>query len=101
MSWKVRLPMMCRLAFHTVSTVQAVASWSLSNPHLIPPSGPPTKPSIDMDIFKIRTLIASSLRGYDQRTGQIDQFRQLAIKQQQMLAVSRGLMMAPKLLMLD
>src|ERR1700737_103270 len=80
MSWKVRLPMMCRLAFHTVSTVQAAASWSLSNTHLIPPSRPPTKPSIDMDIFKIRSLIASSLRWYDPRTGQIDQFRQVAIK---------------------
>src|SRR4051794_6319517 len=61
MSWKVRLPMMCKLAFHTVCTVQAVASWSLSNTHLISPSGPPTKPSIDMDIFKIRSLIACSL----------------------------------------
>jgi hypothetical protein len=36
MSWKVRLPMMCRLAFHTVSSVQADVSWSLSNTHLIP-----------------------------------------------------------------
>jgi hypothetical protein len=32
-----------------------------------------------MDIFKIKSLIASSLRWYDPRTGQIDQFRQRAI----------------------
>src|SRR6266581_942574 len=77
MSWKVRLPMMCRLAFHTASTVQAVASWSLSNTHLMPPSGPPTKPSIEMDIFKISSRIASSLCWYDTRTSQIDQLRQI------------------------
>jgi hypothetical protein len=31
-----------------------------------------------MDIFKIRSLIASSLRWYDPRTGRIDQFGQRA-----------------------
>jgi xanthine dehydrogenase YagT iron-sulfur-binding subunit len=55
MSWTVRLPMMCRPAFQTVSTVQAVASGSLSNTHLIPPSGSSTKPSTDVDVLKIRS----------------------------------------------
>jgi hypothetical protein len=63
MSWKVRLPMMCTLAFHTVFTVHAVAAWSIvSNSQSISPPGPLTKPSMDMDIFKISSLTASSLR---------------------------------------
>jgi hypothetical protein len=59
MSWKVRLPMMCRLAFLMVSTAWVVASGSLSNTHSIPSSGPPTKPSTDVDVFKIRCRFRS------------------------------------------
>src|SRR6185437_3562397 len=78
MSWKVRLPMMCRLASHTVLTVQAAASSScVSKIHLAPPSSLATKPSIDTDIFKISSLIVSS--GLLARTtNQTDQFRPIA-----------------------
>src|SRR5205807_9899152 len=69
MSRNVRLPMMCRLAFHTVATVQAAASGSPSNIHFSPPSGSATKPSIEIDIFKISSRIASSLRWSDPGTG--------------------------------
>jgi hypothetical protein len=61
MSWKVRLPMMWRLAFQTVFTVQSAASGSFWKSHLMPPSGPPTNPSSDIDIFKTSSLIACSL----------------------------------------
>jgi hypothetical protein len=56
--------MICRLAFHTVSTVQDLASWSVSNTHFSPPSGAATKPSIEIDIFKISSLITHSSRSY-------------------------------------
>lgn len=56
--------MICRLAFHTVSTVQDLASWSVSNTHLSSPSGAATKPSIEIDIFKISSLITHSSRSY-------------------------------------
>jgi len=63
MSWKVRLPMICRLAFHTVETVQAIASGSLLNTHLMPPSGLPTKPSTDRDIFRTSSRTSASQGG--------------------------------------
>ena len=76
MSRQVRLPMMCRLAFQTVLTVQASASSSpVSNIHLTPPSALATNPSIDTDIFRISSLIASSWFGSVWTTNQADQSR--------------------------
>jgi len=56
MSWKVFDPKMCRLAFHDESIVQAVARSSKDlNSQSIRPSAP-TKPSADIDIFRISFL---------------------------------------------
>lgn len=63
--------MMCRLAFHTVSTAQALASWSAPNTQSASPLGPATKPSSDIDIFRINSLIAFSSRESGPRMGQI------------------------------
>src|SRR4051812_28691566 len=60
---KVRLPMICRLAFDISSTPQAFGSGSEPNIHLLVPSKSLTKPSSDIDIFRISFLIALSSRG--------------------------------------
>src|SRR5439155_22345946 len=57
MSRNVRLPMMCTPARHTFSMVQAVASLSrLLKIQSSSPFGPPTKPSTETDILRMRFL---------------------------------------------
>jgi hypothetical protein len=77
MSWKVQLPMMCRLAFHTVLRSRPSPAWSLSNTHLIPPSGP-THEAVDRygHLQVSHRFLLALVRPKD---GKTDQFRQLAI----------------------